>query len=209
MRGAPDGRPLLFTVITNQKQIEMKANGKEKPRLRKCLFIDLDGTLITTRSGSTFPQGIWDMELRLDVLDAIKALQPEFVGVVTNQGGIEAGHVDIDSFIIKINYICTAVEEYTGVLTDYALCVTNNPNHTDRKPNTGMLQRLNCIHGDDSGNRYGPWPVEECLMVGDASGLEGQWSDSDRRTAEKYGCDYMDVEEFIACCNTIKKEGVL
>lgn len=188
----------------------METNGKEEKRPKKCLFIDLDGTLIVTRSGNTFPQGIWDMELRFDVLDAIKALQPEFVGVVTNQGGIEAGHVDIDSFIIKINYICTAVEEYTGVLTDYTLCATNNPNHTDRKPNTGMLQRLNCIHGDDNGNRYGPWTKEQCLMVGDASGLEGQFSDSDRRTAENYGCDYMDVEEFVQRYGILKgKEGTL
>lgn len=186
----------------------METNGKESKK--KCLFIDLDGTLIVTQSGKPFPRGIWDMKLRYKVLNAIKALQPEFVGIVTNQGGIEAGHVDIDSFIIKINYICTAVEEYTGVLTDYTLCATNNPNHTDRKPNTGMLQRLNCIHGDDSGNRYGPWTKEQCLMVGDASGLEGQFSDSDRRTAENYGCDYMDVEEFVQRYGILKgKEGTL
>ena len=54
----------------------------------KILFADLDGTLITTASGKTFPEGIWDMKLRFDVLDAIKKLSPEFVCIVTNQGGI-------------------------------------------------------------------------------------------------------------------------
>lgn len=37
---------------------------------------------------------------------------------------------------------------------------------------------------------------EECLMIGDASGLEGQFSDSDLKTAENFGCDYLDVTEF-------------
>ena len=36
----------------------------------------------------------------------------------------------------------------------------------------------------------------ECLMVGDASGLEGQHSDDDKRCAENAGIDYMDVTEF-------------
>lgn len=38
----------------------------------KVLFADLDGTLIETISGNTFPKGIWDMRIRFDVLDAIK-----------------------------------------------------------------------------------------------------------------------------------------
>lgn len=33
-------------------------------------------------------------------------------------------------------------------------------------------------------------------MIGDASGLEGQFSDSDLKTAENFGCDYLDVTEF-------------
>lgn len=37
----------------------------------KILFADLDGTLITTASGKTFPEGIWDMKLRFDTLEAI------------------------------------------------------------------------------------------------------------------------------------------
>ena len=37
----------------------------------------------------------------------------------------------------------------------------------------------------------------ETLMIGDASGKEGQHSDSDTKTAERWGCDYLDVEDFI------------
>lgn len=37
----------------------------------------------------------------------------------------------------------------------------------------------------------------EMLMIGDASGKPGQFSDSDKQTAIKFGIDYLDVEDFI------------
>lgn len=64
----------------------------------KVLFCDMDGTLIETASGETFPKGIWDMKFKFDVLDAIKNLNPEEIFIVTNQGGIEKGMVP-ESFI--------------------------------------------------------------------------------------------------------------
>ena len=38
---------------------------------------------------------------------------------------------------------------------------------------------------------------EDCLMIGDASGKEGQFSDTDKKTADNFGIDYMDVDDFI------------
>ena len=38
----------------------------------KYLFCDFDGTLVDTLSGKTFPEGIWDMKVKFDVLDKIK-----------------------------------------------------------------------------------------------------------------------------------------
>lgn len=37
----------------------------------------------------------------------------------------------------------------------------------------------------------------EIMMIGDASGKEGQFSDSDKKTAENFGCEYMDVDDFV------------
>ena len=34
-------------------------------------------------------------------------------------------------------------------------------------------------------------------MIGDASGKEGQFFDSDKKTAENFGCEYMDVDDFV------------
>lgn len=50
----------------------------------KVLFCDMDGTLIETASGETFPKGIWDMKFKFDVLDAIKNLNPKVIFIVTN-----------------------------------------------------------------------------------------------------------------------------
>lgn len=38
---------------------------------------------------------------------------------------------------------------------------------------------------------------EKMVMIGDASGKPGQFSDSDKKCAENFGIDYIDVEDFI------------
>lgn len=38
---------------------------------------------------------------------------------------------------------------------------------------------------------------KDCLMIGDASGKEGQFSDSDLQTAKNFGIDYLDVKDFV------------
>lgn len=162
----------------------------------KVLFADLDGTLIETVSGDTFPKGIWDMRIRFDVLDAIKKLKPLCVLIVTNQGGIEKGFVNRRNFEFKMEYIIRSIKEYVGCYTEYSYCESNENTNHYRKPNIGMLESLlrKCQkHLFRSGNPT----KDDCLMIGDASGKEGQFSDSDKKTAENFGIDYMDVEDFV------------
>lgn len=159
----------------------------------KILFTDLDGTLIHTLSGATFPKGIWDMRIDFNVLDAIKKLNPRYVFIVSNQGGIDKGFVIFNHFLKKLHYISSCVSEYCGVETDYDYCKSNDENNPYRKPNTGMLSFLLNSKCD-----FGPeYAKKDMLMIGDASGLPGQFSDSDKKTAENFGIDYMDVNEFI------------
>ena len=42
----------------------------ENLKNKKVIFCDLDGALIETMSGETFPKGVWDMRIKFDVLDA-------------------------------------------------------------------------------------------------------------------------------------------
>lgn len=162
----------------------------------KVLFADLDGTLIDTVNGNTFPKGIWDMRIRFYVLDAIKKLKPQCVMIVTNQGGIEKGFVNRRNFEFKMEYIIRSIREYVGCYAEYSYCGSNDKANHYRKPNTGMLESLltRCLkhlfHHDNLAK-------DDCLMIGDASGKEGQFSDSDKKTAENFGIDYFDVEDFI------------
>lgn len=159
----------------------------------KVIFCDLDGTLIDTISGETFPKGIWDMKIKFDVLDAIKKLNPQCILIVSNQGGIEKGFVNRHDFRIKSEYITRAIREYCGCECYAMYCETNDKSDPYRKPNIGMLYSLLENHvGDDIG-----YIKSVSLMIGDASGKEGQFSDSDKKTAENFGIDYMDVNYFV------------
>lgn len=163
----------------------------ENLKNKKVIFCDLDGTLIETISGEVFPKGVWDMKIRFDVLDAIKALHPQYVLIVSNQGGIESGFVNDDNFRAKSGYVAVAIREYCECYVMY--CLTNDKSNPYRKPNTGMLETLlETYVGDDF-----DFIKQKSLMIGDASGKEGQFSDTDKKTAENFGIDYIDVEDFI------------
>lgn len=161
----------------------------------RVLFADLDGTLIDTITRCTFPQGIWDMKIKLDVLDKIKELNPEFILIVSNQGGIENGFVDERAFCKKMDYIIYSIREYCGIENVFGMhCASNNRLDKYRKPNIGMLEHLLSMYaGDDF-----EYIKTVSLMIGDASGKEGQFSDSDIQTAKNFKCDYLDVEDFLS-----------
>ena len=165
----------------------------ENLKNKKVIFCDLDGTLIETISGETFPKGIWDMRIKFDVLDAIKMLHPQYVFIVSNQGGVESGFVDEDNFCAKLGYVAGAIREYCDCECNFMCCLTNDKSNPYRKPNTKMLEDLLEKYVGDDIDYIKP----KCLMIGDASGKEGQFSDSDKKTAENFGIDYMDVEDFI------------
>ena len=156
----------------------------------KIIFCDLDGTLIDTISGETFPKGVWDMKIKFEVLDKIKELKPKFLFIVSNQGGIEKGFVNEFHFCVKLGFIVHSIEEYCYTAVDYYYCSSNDKDDENRKPNYGMLEAALT----DYDIKY---DKSEMLMIGDASGKLGQFSDSDKKTAENFGIDYLDVEDFL------------
>lgn len=165
-----------------------------KGKKKKVLFADLDGTLIDTISGSIFPKGVWDMRFKWDVINAIKKYGFEILIIVSNQGGIEKGFVDERHFCKgKMNYIQFALREYLGIPVEYSYCKSNDKQNEFRKPNTGMLENA-CYKYLSRHNITAS--KEDMLMIGDASGKEEQFSDSDKKTAENFGIDYFDIEDF-------------
>ena len=120
-------------------------------------------------------------------------IKPEYLLIVSNQGGIESGFVDTHDFNSKCEYITRAIREYCGCECYAMYCDSNNKSDPYRKPNTKMLETLlEDYVGDDF-----DFIKQKSLMIGDASGKEGQFSDSDKKTAENFGIDYMDVNDFL------------
>lgn len=158
---------------------------------KKVLFIDLDSTLIKTISGKTFPEDITDFRIQLPVLDKIKEKLPNLNGffIVTNQGGI-GKFVSADDFEAKLSSITSFCIDYLRCsIGDSMYCSSKNNNHSFRKPNIGMLQLMCSIWNAQS--------KQEMLMIGDASGKPGDFSDSDKKCAENFGIDYIDVRDFL------------
>ena len=162
------------------------------------IFSDLDGTLINTISGETSPKGIWDMQIRFEVLDKIKGLNPKYVFIISNQGGIESGFINEKHFCDKCQYVCDIIKEYCDIdLVYFTYCAINNKTAKNRKPNTGMLEYMLAVYSSVDYYDNIDDLKSKSLMIGDESGKEEQFSDSDKKTAENFGIDYMDVDDFI------------
>lgn len=164
---------------------------------KKVILLDLDDTLIKPKSGSKFPQGVWDMELKLEVFAQLKKLHPLAILIASNQGGIQLGIVHEQLFTPKFIYVIASLQEYVGFNTLVAgnFCSSNDPTNEFRKPNSGMFNAL--IKQFEEQARV---DIENCdiLAIGDASGLPGNHSDSDLKAAQNFGCDYMDIKEFLS-----------
>ena len=143
---------------------------------KRILLFDFDGTLIETASGNTFATDLTDMRIKMDVVN------------------IEA----------KIEYVLRSVHDLAvkrgirGVLYEKRLCYSNDEQNPMRKPNTGMIDDILMKCKDTVMRGMNFSQLKGCsLMVGDASGLPGQFSDSDKVCAENAGIDYMDVITFV------------
>lgn len=165
------------------------------------LFIDLDGTLIKTASGKTFPEDCTDFIIRKEVLDKIAERLPNlfWIGVVTNQRGIPQ-FISKRDFEAKFESIIQFVGSYLGsripklcieakALVMGLYCDSIEKSNKCRKPNTGMLEILLKDFGEHS--------KSSMIMIGDASGKPGDFSDSDKKCAENFGIDYLDIEDFL------------
>lgn len=99
----------------------------------------------------------------------------------------------------KFDYISSALEDYTNISVYNFYCDNNDKDNINRKPNTGMIdQYMDYIKFiNDNVDEENKIIYDTIMMIGDASGKEGQFSDSDKKTAGNFGCEYMDVDDFV------------
>lgn len=80
------------------------------------VYLDLDGTIIQTVSGKTFPVDISDWEFIPGVLEALVKFyyehQPEEIVIITNQAGINLGYQKPLDFFHKLVEIVENIQQY-------------------------------------------------------------------------------------------------
>lgn len=132
----------------------------------RALFLDLDGTLIVTKSGKTFAENKDDWKFNRNILERVEKYVDMgwFIMIVSNQGGIELGHVLLNDFRHKMRQVTNQIISATGcpfARIGNRFSMSNNPEDFYRKPNPGMGYELALSYILN---------LNESIMVGDASG---------------------------------------
>ena len=158
--------------------------------------MDMDGTIIETKSGETFPTNPDDWKFKPHILNAIRYFMDKdwMLVIITNQAGANLGFIRPKEIHDKVNEIIDNIRLYVGHgKYMYRILFSEN-----RKPNP--------IEGQLIIEKF---PDVQYLMVGDASGLtrkitkDGKeelvedFSDSDKVFAENLGIPYLDYQEFL------------
>ncbi|VDO32849.1 unnamed protein product [Haemonchus placei] len=160
----------------------------------KVAAFDMDGTLITTKSGKVFPVDNSDWRIMYDKIGPhLKKLHNEEnfkIVIFTNQKGLQTGKVDKNGFKRKVETVITKL----GVPAQAFVAIGEG--HY-RKPCTGMWKELEEANGEIG------IKLDESLYVGDAAGRhktktrpKKDHSCSDRFFAANVGLTFHTPEEF-------------
>jgi DNA 3'-phosphatase len=160
--------------------------------MNKALFLDVDGTIIQTKSGNKFAKNKDDWKFNKNILEKIKYyfhdLGFDKIIMISNQAGIARGFPKLGDVEYKFINIRDEINEKCNLDGNILFYFCPKKDSFDRKPNCGMGYKA----AMDS---------EICLknsvMVGDASDAKVNFSDSDRKFAENCGMQYYDIKEFL------------
>jgi DNA 3'-phosphatase len=171
--------------------------------MKNIIFFDLDGTLISTKSGKTFPKDEKDWMLNYPLLPVLSKIYKLHVTdetvqvIVSNQGGIDLNIINEDLWLKKVKDVVQELHDVTSntiqpvvEIQEIHYCTSASKLHYKRKPNCGMAYRTALD------NKVGN--LKTSVMIGDASGKPYQHSNSDLEFARNAGIGfYYDVEDLI------------
>lgn len=167
----------------------------------KILLLDKDGTLVTPKSGEKFVKAPWDQEGIKGAESFIQTKKEDgwTPFVVSNQGGIDAGHKSLEDCFQEMRFCMELlrVEEaffcpdYEGNICwrcwgncDESHRIKYSPESLDvqvleiagqfRKPGPGMLRLAIALHGADEALYIGDRPEDEGAAI--AAGIPFQWA---------------------------------
>ncbi len=175
--------PVRVRPATSSK----KGTRMNLPSHVKLVIFDVDGTLVTTKSGETFRKTADDWQWLPGRLETLKVLQAQGVhlGIATNQGGVAFGYLDPIQIGEEIQKVADAIgAEYVGVWCYHpdASIPQWRLKSDMRKPGPGMLQAaMQWYHVE---------PIHT-LMIGDMK--------DDKQAAQNAGVAFMWGDEFFGC----------
>jgi D-glycero-D-manno-heptose 1,7-bisphosphate phosphatase len=111
--------------------------------MNKAIFVSLNSnTLVKTKSGNDYPQNEDDWEFVTGILPKIKKAYNEgyIVCLVSNEGGIQAGHTTMEQVKNRINAIQKELETYLRCSVNVAFCGYLDSYY--KKPKPGMAYQL-------------------------------------------------------------------
>lgn len=160
----------------------------------KVAFFDADSTLRVSRSGKVSANDPRDVALLPFVGERIQKLVEEgyLIAVVSNQQGVQYGHVTMETADEALQYTADLIRAAGGDVHYVDFAEGNGP---DRKPGSGMYDRLNALLAAEYGAGIS---VADSFMCGDSAYKQGvdtrpdgtagtSFSNSDRRFAEEVG----------------------
>ncbi|XP_066299427.1 bifunctional polynucleotide phosphatase/kinase-like [Branchiostoma lanceolatum] len=171
-------------------------DGPGLPGKSQVAGFDMDSTVITTKSGRTFPTGPadWKFLFNQKSTDRLRELHKAGSKVVlfTNQGGIEKGRQDVKGLLQKIEDVISAL----GIPVQVFISTGESEY---RKPSTEMWEYM-----EREANQGVAVDRNSCTYVGDAAGRAKEWAPgkpkdfncSDRKFAANLGVKFFTPEEF-------------
>lgn len=163
-------------------------------RSKKIIFCDLLDNLMESLQCNgklgVQPRGIFDIRLKFEVWDKIACFGPEYVFALTNQNLVPDSQQAV-VFSTMTEYLMYSLAEYLRLPYQNCQCFTKigfDLNNPLTKPGTGLIEKA--LSG------IGRYRKEDMLVIGSMSGMANQ-SDRDKRMAEKFGIDYIDVGELL------------
>lgn len=110
--------------------------------MNKAVIINLDNTLVKTKSGKEYFENPNDWEFTTGILTKLRTFSDKgyIVCIVSNQGGIGTGKIAEQDVLYRIKAIKQELEQEIGKEVHFIYCAELESYH--RKPNPGMAYTL-------------------------------------------------------------------